>query len=160
MTVTPILTPHMPVLLFALLLVKNLTLQNVGAVATTWKGRACVQLLENGEGAGKPRVDADDQLRRNHSTQYISFPDWPWQRLREQSPGAYESYTDLETGAWTRIKIVVRDSHASLYVNGASQPALIINDLKLGNSEGSIALWIDHGTEGYFSNLRVSPLRE
>ena len=24
---------------------------------------------------------ADDQVRRNHSTQYISFPDFPWQRL-------------------------------------------------------------------------------
>ena len=25
---------------------------------------------------------ADDQVRRNHSTQYISHPDWPWPRLR------------------------------------------------------------------------------
>jgi hypothetical protein len=25
---------------------------------------------------------AADQLRRNHSTQYISFPDWPWEKLQ------------------------------------------------------------------------------
>ncbi|HWS73294.1 MAG TPA: hypothetical protein VN605_14375, partial [Thermoanaerobaculia bacterium] len=30
---------------------------------------------------------ADDQLRRNHSTQYCSPPEWPWHRLRQESPG-------------------------------------------------------------------------
>ena len=29
---------------------------------------------------------ADDQVRRNHSAQYISHPDWPWFRLRKESP--------------------------------------------------------------------------
>src|SRR5215472_9603685 len=33
---------------------------------------------------------ADDQLRRNHSTQYVSFPGFPWERLRRESPGVYE----------------------------------------------------------------------
>ncbi len=41
---------------------------------------------------------ADDQLRRNHSTQYVSHPDYPWFRLRDESPGVYESYADLEFG--------------------------------------------------------------
>jgi len=30
---------------------------------------------------------ADDQVRRNHSTQYISYPDFPWFRLRKGVPG-------------------------------------------------------------------------
>ena len=30
---------------------------------------------------------ADDQLRRNHATQYISEPDFPWERLRRETPG-------------------------------------------------------------------------
>ncbi len=29
---------------------------------------------------------ADDQLRRNHSVQYASLPDYPWNRLRAESP--------------------------------------------------------------------------
>ena len=37
---------------------------------------------------------ADDQLRRNHATQYISHPDFPWERLRKENPGVYESYVD------------------------------------------------------------------
>src|SRR5262249_38731803 len=43
----------------------------------------------------------DDQLRRNHSVQYVSHPDFPWHRLRAEQPGKYESYADLEPGAWT-----------------------------------------------------------
>ena len=101
---------------------------------------------------------ADDQLRRNHSTQYISSPDYPWERLRKENPGVYESYVDLEPGVWTNIKIVVDGVHAQLYVNGASQPSLIVNDLKLGESRGQIALWIGDGTEAYFSNLKITPV--
>src|ERR1043165_1818219 len=35
---------------------------------------------------------ADDQLRRNHSIQYFSFPDYPFDRLRKEAEGVYESY--------------------------------------------------------------------
>jgi hypothetical protein len=98
---------------------------------------------------------ADDQLRRNHSTQYISHPDFPWHRLREDTPGMYESYTDLVPGDWTPIRIVVSGTRAQLYVNGAEQPCLIVNDLKLGVTQGQIALWIGLGTEAYFSTVVV-----
>jgi hypothetical protein len=98
---------------------------------------------------------ANDQLRRNHSTQYISAPDYPWFRLRKENPGVYESYTDLESGAWTRIKIIVNGAQARLYVNGAEQPALIVNDLKLGETHGQVALWADPTTDAYFSNLTI-----
>jgi hypothetical protein len=96
---------------------------------------------------------ADDQLRRNHSTQYIGEPEFPWERLRQESPGVYESYTDLVPGQWTKIKIVVSGVRAQLFVNGADQPCLIVNDLKHGKSRGKIALWVGTDTEGYFANL-------
>ena len=97
----------------------------------------------------------DDQLRRNHSTQYVSAPDYPWQRLRKENPGVYESYADMDTGAWTRMKIVVTGTKAQLYVNGGSQPALVVNDLKLGEGHGQIGLWAHVTTDAYFSNVIV-----
>ena len=100
---------------------------------------------------------ADDQLRRNHSTQYVSFPDWPWQRTRQETPGLYESYVDLQPGVWTKVRIVVNGTKAGLYVNGAEQPCLVVNDLKLGLVKGAIALWIGPGTDGYFANLHLTP---
>ena len=99
---------------------------------------------------------ADDQLRRNHATQYVSEPEFPWHRLRKENPGVYESYVDLETGAWTRVRIAVDGVKARLYVHGAEQPALIVNDLKLGESAGGIGLFIGLGTEAYFSSLNVT----
>ena len=98
---------------------------------------------------------ADDQLRRNHSTQYESIPDFRWHRLRKESPGVYESYADLDPGAWTKMKIVVSGTKAQLFVNGADQPALIVNDLKLGETHGQIGLWAHKTTEAYFSSLTV-----
>ena len=97
----------------------------------------------------------DDQLRRNHSVQYISAPEFPWQRLRKENPGVYESYADVEAGAWTKIKIVVSGNKARLYINGADQPCLLVNDLKLGDSHGPIALWVGDDTDAYFSNLTI-----
>ena len=99
---------------------------------------------------------ADDQLRRNHSTQYVSEPDFPWQKLRAEAPGVYESYADLETGAWTHVKIEVSGARARLFVNGAAQPALIVNDLKRGTTTGQVGLWIGPGTEAHFKDLRVT----
>jgi hypothetical protein len=99
----------------------------------------------------------DNQVFRNRSTQYESIPDFPWNLLREQSPGVYESYVDLEPGAWTKLRIEVSGTKARLYVNGATQPCLVVNDLKLGEARGKIALWSRVSTDAYFSNLRVEP---
>jgi len=99
---------------------------------------------------------ADDQVRRNHSTQYISHPDFPWNRLRKEFPEKYESYADLVPGEWTKLKIEARGDKARLYVHDAAQPVLVVNDLKQGQSQGQIALWIGPGTVAHFANLRVS----
>jgi hypothetical protein len=99
---------------------------------------------------------ADDQLRRNHTTQYSSDPEWPWDRLRKESPGVYESWVDMETAQWTHMRIVVHGTDASLFVNHASNPCLIVHDLKLGDIEGSVGLWMGQDTEGYFRNLTIS----
>ena len=101
---------------------------------------------------------ADDVERRNHSTQYISERDWPWDRLRKESPGVYESYVDLEAGAWTRYKIVVKGARAELYVHDAAQPCLIVKDLKLGDVAGAVALWVGPGTDAFFTNLKITPM--
>jgi len=99
---------------------------------------------------------AEDQVQRNHSTQYIAFPDFPWQKARSEFPSKYESYTDLVPGEWTHVKIAVKGDGARLYVNEATQPTLIVNDLKHGNSQGGIALWVGPGTLAHFANLKVS----
>jgi hypothetical protein len=99
---------------------------------------------------------ADDQVRRNHSTQYSSHPDFDFARARKEAPEKYESYVDLEPGVWTKYRIEVDGTRARLYVHGAEQPCLIVNDLKLEPKAGGVALWVGPGTEGYFSNLKIT----
>lgn len=100
---------------------------------------------------------AADQVRRNHSVQYAAHPDFPWERLRREEPEKYESYVDLEPGVFARIRIVVSGRRADLYVNGAAQPVLVVNDLKLGVTDGGVGLWVGPGTEAYFAQMRVLP---
>ena len=100
---------------------------------------------------------SDDQVRRNHSAQYVSHPDWPWPRLRKEFPERYESYVDLEPGKWTRIRIEVQGERALLFVHGQSQPTLVVNDLKSGaDGKGAVALWINGSTVAHFRDLRIS----
>lgn len=99
---------------------------------------------------------ADDQIRRNHSSQYAAYPEFDFDRLRKESPEKYESYVDLEPGMWTKYRIVIDGTKARLFVHEAAQPCLIVNDMKLGDSEGAVALFVGPGTEGYFTNLKIT----
>jgi len=100
----------------------------------------------------------DDQVRRNHSIQYFAYPDFKFERLRKESPEKYESYADMGLNEWIDLTIDVKGTQAKLYVNGHKQPALVVNDLKLGpDTSGSVGLWVDVGTEGYFANLKITP---
>src|SRR5580765_4769350 len=92
---------------------------------------------------------ADNQLQRNHSIQYFSYPDYDFDRFRKEAPGQYESYADMGLNEWIKLKIEVKGNHAKFFINDNKQPSLIINDLKHGaDLSGSIGLWVDIGTEG------------
>lgn len=98
----------------------------------------------------------ENQLRRNRSVQYFSYPDYKFDRLRMESPGEYETYTDIGLEEWIEMKIEVLGNQAKLYLNHATQPTLIVNDLKHGaNAKGAIGLWTDVGTEANFKDLVV-----
>ena len=102
---------------------------------------------------------AEDQERRNHAAQYIYHPDWPWFRLRKETPSRYEAYVDLVPGTWTKVKIEVRGERARLYVHDQEQPTLVVNDVNTGaQGKGAIALWLGPGTIAHFRNLKVSSL--
>ena len=47
------------------------------------------------------------QQRRNSSTQYFSYPDYKYDRLRKEAAGQYESYADLGLNEWIDMKVVV-----------------------------------------------------
>jgi hypothetical protein len=100
---------------------------------------------------------AEDQVRRNHSIQYFSFPDYKYERLRKENPEKYESYADMGLNEWIKMKIEVEGSQARLFFNKDKHPSLIVNDLKQGaDGSGAVGLFVDVGTDGYFRNLKIT----
>lgn len=99
---------------------------------------------------------SDDQVRRNHTIQYYAYPDYKFDRLRKEAPERYESYSDMTLNQWITLRIEVKDTQARLFINNHQQPCLVVNDLKHGaDISGSIGLWVDIGTEGYFTDLKI-----
>src|SRR5437016_1263329 len=125
------------------------------AGSSGWRS-GCKETASSTSTSGRRMGGRTTQVRRNHSTQYGAQPGFDFDRLRRESPEKYESYVDLEPGVWTKYRIVVDGKKAQLFVHGAAQPCLIVNDMKLGDSEGAVALWVGPGTEGYFANLKIT----
>jgi hypothetical protein len=97
-----------------------------------------------------------DPVQRTHATQYVSQPEFPWNKLRADSPGKYESAVDIMPGEWIHVRIQISGKHAALFVNDSKEPTLVIND-RLGTlDEGPIALWVGPGTIANFADLKVT----
>lgn len=94
--------------------------------------------------------------QRRHTVQYISMPGYGWRALREQFPGKYENWADIQPGAWTKVKIEVRGKTARLSIGGGAEPVLTVTDLRQEALRGTLALWVDIGTVAHFANLRIT----
>ncbi len=100
---------------------------------------------------------APDSAARAHAVQYVSHPRWTWNALRAQHPGEYErALVPAPDGdAWLHARIVVKHPTVSVYVNGASTPSLVVNELS-ERTGGSVGIWVGNGSGGDFANLRVA----
>ena len=100
----------------------------------------------------------DDQVRRNRSMQYFSYPDYKFDRFRSECPGKYEAYADIGLDEWIDLRIEIKGEQAKLYLNNSVRPVLLVNDLKHGGGgKGAIGLWVDVASEAFFRNLRIRP---
>ena len=96
-----------------------------------------------------------DQFIRNHTVQYFAYPDHKFDRLREDGPGRYESWADVGLDEWITMRVEFNAREARLYLNDGHRPAFIVNQLLGSTESGTIGLWVDIGTEGFFRNLRI-----
>lgn len=98
---------------------------------------------------------ATDPVRKIHAVQYISEPDFPWDRLREEKNGMYEKGIDPAPSAveWFHARIVVDDTTINVYVNGATIPSLTVTKLN-ARKDGLIGLWSE-GVNGEFANMVI-----
>jgi hypothetical protein len=94
--------------------------------------------------------------RDTRAVQYFAYPDWKFDRLRKEYPdGHFESGADIAEDEWIALRLDIDEAQVRVSVNGKEELAL--NDAKAAPAAGGIGLWVGMGTEGYFSNLRVTP---
>jgi hypothetical protein len=99
---------------------------------------------------------AQDQVMRNHAAQYCASPKFGWYELRRAWPWVYEAHADLTLDAWTHMKIEVAGRVSKLYLNGATQPTLIVDGMKGESLRGGVLLFGFQGEEAYFSNVKIT----
>jgi len=101
---------------------------------------------------------SEDPARRSHGVQYVSHPTHTWQKLRAESPGAYEQPVEPppDPDGWFRARLVVRDDTVSVFVNDATTPSLVVGRLS-DRMDGWVGLWVGSGSGGDFAHLRITP---
>lgn len=99
----------------------------------------------------------DDPVRKAHGCQYFAYPGYTFAYFREYDIRKYEAPICHGLDEWVDLKAVIRNNHADFYLNGMSNPVLTVDDLKHGaDAHGSVGLFVDIGTEGFFRNLRIT----
>ena len=100
---------------------------------------------------------SDDPVRRSHAVQYISMPNYDWEKLRNQFPGKYENKIEPSPGPddWFHAKIIIDDKRISVFVNNSQQASLEVEKLN-ANTHGSFALWLGNNSGGSFANLKIT----
>ena len=98
-----------------------------------------------------------EPARRNHAVQYVSNPTYTWERLRSEFPEKYEKpvVPAPDPNAWFHARIVVAYPKVSVFVNGAAEPSLVVEQLN-DRKTGWIGLWVGNGSGGEFANLKIS----
>jgi hypothetical protein len=98
---------------------------------------------------------SSDPVRKIHAVQYISQPEFTWEKLRGEKNGIYEKgiIPPPSPTNWFHAKIVVSESTITVYVNEATTPSLQVDKLN-SRTDGMIGLW-NYGLDGDFANLRI-----
>src|SRR5262249_3722364 len=97
---------------------------------------------------------AENQISRNHSTQYSSYPKFSFAERHEQSPRSTRVTSISKWAVWTHYHISVEGNKARLYVHGAAN-LFDCERPQAGRFVGGVALWIGPGAEGYFAGLKI-----
>ncbi len=94
--------------------------------------------------------------RKSHAVQYHSLPQWQWDKLRKEKPGQFEKPIEPppDGNAWFHAKVVVEKRQVKVFVDGASEPSLVVNELS-DRPGGSVGL--SCGGYGVIANLKIMP---
>lgn len=105
----------------------------------------------------RPKVGrSDNQSARNRTVQYYAYPEFKFDKLRKESPGMYETTAPVNINEWITMRIEVQGEKAYMFINDAKYSTFVVEKMKGKTTHGSIGLWVDIGTIGYFKDLKIT----
>jgi hypothetical protein len=104
---------------------------------------------------GSKNLPPPPSPRNVRAVQYVAHPDFHFDVSRKNFPGKYEAAAPVALGSWHTLRLDIAGKKLRALVDGTE--VLVVDDLRLGGRAGGVGLWVDDGTTGYFSNLRVRP---
>lgn len=104
----------------------------------------------------RPKVGrSKDQDRRNKTVQYYAYPNFKFDVLRKSFGGKYETTAPIDINEWVHYRLVIIENQAELFINDSKYSTFIVDQLLSNSNSGTIGLWVDIGTVGYFKNLKI-----
>lgn len=105
----------------------------------------------------RPKVGRSaNQLHRNHTVQYFSYPDYKFDTLRKIAPFRYEGSAPVALNEWFTMRIEVNGETAELFINDMKYSSFIVDKMLGTSKKGFVGLYVDIGTIGYFRDLKVT----
>jgi len=100
---------------------------------------------------------AKDSVRRIHAVQYISHPDFTWEKLRKEKNAVFEKeiINPPNPNDWFTMKLVIDSTTVKAYINNADQPSLIVEKLN-NRTSGKIGLFTADSSGGDFKTIKIN----
>lgn len=93
--------------------------------------------------------------RDKRALQYFAYPEWRFERLRQEYPdGRFEAGANIGPEEWINLKLEIDGRNLTVYVNEVE--CFSSAKTKGTAATGSIGLFVDIGTEAFFSELRIT----
>lgn len=98
-----------------------------------------------------------NETLRSHGIQYISLPEFTWRVLRAKFPDRYEHAVDPapDPNGWVHVRLEIKGNTIRTFINGNSQPALVVEKLTAVTS-GRMGFYVADTSGGDFANLVVT----
>lgn len=99
---------------------------------------------------------SEEQIRREHSLQYIYHPKNTWRFLRTNYEGQYEAEFPRRPSPddWFKVQIKVDNGRVYVY-DGESNNELLSVERLTAQVSNKIALWTGFNSKGAFRNLKI-----
>jgi len=100
---------------------------------------------------------ATDSVRRIHAVQYISHPNFTWEKLRKERNAVFEKeiINPPNPNDWFTMKLVVNNTTVKAYINNASQSSLTVEKLN-NTTSGKIGLFTAGSSGGDFKIIKIT----